>query len=689
MRKQTYLIRKGARYHFRRRLPSAGSDNGALTLSLHTSDPDEARRLARRLAVRWDEIAMLEGQKINRGYLTVAEQMAIFRAGLEEELAIAVSDLAAPRKLQSSDLGFGELFIAAYQAILLVPADADHVPAQVVDTVANGWSQKDRAALEALLDVFVRPDEIKETRIVGALQHVGAPVCENTIHEARASLLRGMIEAQRRASLFHHPLMQARGDAVAGLLDDNLVFEARRSQLPNIAYPSNHTVGEQTHTLPVSEGNLFFARVTKVRFSEQVDQLHDNLFADRGWQPDDGKTKHMLEAFAWLTGDKAMSDYEPSDIDTYVRRMALIPASFRWGQLHRSGPMAEPFDLSAFPKPKASDRRSDRTINSHLSKLEAAAQILKKTYWLPKQGFGQVMDFEEARKSIVHDDNDPPRMPLTEENLKVLYGLPLWQGGGGTLARLKQAARPKIYQDAAYWVPLLGTYAGMSREEACGLEQIDLELDAQTPYVLVQANMTKAKDGETPAGLKRSSRRRALPLHPELLRLGFARYCDAVATEGRDMIFPELYGELDDHGEFVRWTKAGGPKFYSVAWRPIIDAAHAILPLPKTSGGKHADFHSQRTFHYSAMAAEGVSESLLARHAGHSQRTTGGRHYNRRALALGEEKELSSRLEVLEREVPNVTAHVPAPDEANLLHVNKRSRVGSAKGRNASTRFLA
>ncbi|OBX19909.1 hypothetical protein A9995_04995 [Erythrobacter sp. QSSC1-22B] len=50
MRKQTYLIRKGARYHFRRRLPSYGSDNGAITLSLNTADPAEARRLTRRLA---------------------------------------------------------------------------------------------------------------------------------------------------------------------------------------------------------------------------------------------------------------------------------------------------------------------------------------------------------------------------------------------------------------------------------------------------------------------------------------------------------------------------------------------------------------------------------------------------------------------------------------------------------------
>lgn len=230
-------------------------------------------------------------------------------------------------------------------------------------------------------------------------------------------------------------------------------------------------------------------------------------------------------------------------------------------------------------------------------------------------------------------------------------------------------------------MPLLGTHAGMSREEACGLEQIDLGFDAETPYVLVQANMTKSDDGETPGGLKRSSCKRALPLYPELLRLGFERYCEAVGADGWAMLFPELYGEMNDEGEFVRWTKAGGPKFYSVAWRPIIDAAHAILPLPKTSGGKYADFHSQRTFHYSAMAAKAVSEALLARHVGYSQRTTGGRNYNRRALAMGLENELDERRVVLMREVPDVTGHVPAPDNANLLHVNKRSRLNEGAQR--------
>lgn len=269
------------------------------------------------------------------------------------------------------------------------------------------------------------------------------------------------------------------------------------------------------------------------------------------------------------------------------------------------------------------------------------------------------------------------------------YGLPLWQGGGGCNARVKPAQTPTIYQDAAYWVPLLGTYAGMSREEACGLELADIEMAATTPYILVQANMTKSKDGVTPAGLKRSSRRRALPLHPGLLRLGFAEYVAAIAAEGWDKLFPEIYGQLDRDGQYVRWKKPGGPKFYGSAWRYIIDAAHAIEPLPQTSAGKHADFHSQRTFHYSVMAGEGVSAALLASHVGHSGRTTGDKNYNRRALALGEETELAERLIVMAREVPNVTGHVPRPGRVRLLHLNKRSRVGSAPGRNAADRFLA
>lgn len=624
----------------------------------------------------------------SRSNLTVEERAAIFRAGMEAELAIAVGDLLAPRRVSDGQPGFQKIMAGAYSAILNVAADPDGVPDEIVNQVTKGdWTDEERNLVRQMLAAFVTPAEINAARLEAALRKVGAPVSETTKHEARASLLRGMIEAQRRAELFHHPLIEASGDQLAGLLDDSLVMEARRGQLsalhaPQVPTPASNQTAEQAPT------SLLFARVTEIRFSEQIDDLVGKMFADNKWKPDDGRTKHMLEAFAWLTGDKKMSDYEPEDADEFVRRMARIPLGFKWGKLNASGGMAVPFSLSAFPEVQGKDRRADRTINSYLTKMEAAAKILKKSHWLPKQGFGQIMDFKDPRKKIEGDPSEPERVPLTEENLRTLYGLPLWQGGGGALKRLHIVEKPVVYQDAAYWVPLLGTYAGMSREEACGLELIDVEVEVETPYILVRENMTKTKDGVTPAGLKRKSRRRALPLHSEILRLGFAEYVMAVRGEGRKSLFLELYSKQKTSGDYKRWGKPGGPQFYARAWRGMIDACHSILPLPMTAGGKHADYHSQRTFHYSAMASEGVSEALLARHIGHSARTTGGKNYNRRALVIGEETELAERLEVLEREVPIVTDHVPAPEKINLLHFNHRSRVGSAKGREASRYFL-
>jgi hypothetical protein len=572
MRKQTYLIRKGARYHFRRRLPAGSGDNGALTLSLHTADPAEARRLARRLAVRWDEIAMIEGQRIESGNLTLAELQAIFRVGLEEELAIAVRDLAAPRKFQASDLGFGDLFIAAYEAILQVRADADHVPGEVLDTVAKDWSQKDRDALETMLAVFVPPDDIKESQIISALQQVGARVCDNTIHEARASLLRGMIEAHKRAKLFHHPLMQARGDVIGSLLDNDLVLEARRSQLPSFA-PHSRTA--------ISEHPGIYTQQTHLRFSEIIKPTLKALHEAKGWNPDNGQRQAIAERFAWLTGDKVLSDYHEGDIQSFFNRMMNVPTDFRWGKLGKEGAMAYPYEPDDVPSPGADNKRNPRTMNRDLSVLQRISEYLGKTHWRSPYTKELQMNFLEAAITVEHDPGDPRRVPWTPGHLRSLYGLPLWQGGGGSTKRLKPAKRPQVYQDAAYWVPLIATYTGLAREEACGLEVIDFNFKCEVPYLLVQANMTRSKDGIKPGGLKRKSRHRAMPLHPQLLRLGLANYVEAIASEQGSQpakvtpIFPELYSDdakFSAHGEII--PQRGGEAF--LCYRLVLpDGCHA------------------------------------------------------------------------------------------------------------------
>ena len=640
---------------------------------------------------------MLMTSKFDRGHLRIDEQQALFRQGLKDELARATAHITAPIGAARTDEHNHKIMAAAYRIIARVAHDTQGIGLDIIETeIDEGWTDKEIQLLRRTLQFLVTPMTVSRTTALESIEALGTPVNDATCKEARSHLLRGYAEAHSRVEEAMRSGLDVARIGPHQLLDEDWPAVLRPATSISVPQPPAPQSPAAPQSLPADitppqkeEGNLFFAKTTKVRFSEQLDELHDAVFEANGWQADNGKTRHMLEAFAWLTGDKPMSDYGPADIDEYVRRLGRIPKGFDWGRLYEKGAMAEPFDPVSYPPLAISERRTDRTINSHLTKLQAASKILKKTYWLHRQGFGLVMDFQEARKRIEVDDSDPKRMPMTEANLVALYGLPLWQGGGGRNARVKPVRNPTIYQDAAYWVPLLGTYAGMSREEACGIELADVEISAATPYILVQANMTKSKDGVTPAGLKRSSRRRALPLHPQLLRLGFADYVAAIAAEGWDRLFPELYGEFDENGQYVRWKKPGGPKFYGTAWRYMIDAAHAVESLPQTSAGKHADFHSQRTFHYSVMAGEGVSAALLARHVGHSGRTTGDRNYNRRALAFGEETELAERLAVLVREVPNVTNHVPTPIRVNLLHLNKRSRVGSAPGRNAADRFLA
>lgn len=456
MRRRTYLIRKGARYHFRRRLPFDYDCNRPITIALNTAEPAEARRLASRLAVRWDEVAMYAGYNFERSALTREEQRSLFRKALEDELLHATRD-----PLPMTGTGHPsthKILAAAYDVVRLVSPGATSIHADDIDAVIGvSWTEEERRLLARTLSLMITPKIIGWGTAARELKELGVPVNNGTLHEARSTMLRGRAEAQKRACLSEHPLIAATGDPGFYLADDALVAEARKSDLPQAPAP----------TQPVSRtapAHVLFSEATTVRFSEQLDDLEAAMFELNGWQPDNGKIRLMLETFAWLTGDKAMSDYRPADIPAYVRNLRNIPTDFLWGRLGKAGGMAMPFDPQKFAQKIPADRRrSARTINSHLTKMAAASEILKRSFWLPRAGFGNVMDFHDCRLKVDDDPASPKRVPWTPSHLRVMYGLPLWQGGGGANQRVKTSSAPVIYQDAAYWVPLLGTYTGLAR----------------------------------------------------------------------------------------------------------------------------------------------------------------------------------------------------------------------------------
>ena len=232
-----------------------------------------------------------------------------------------------------------------------------------------------------------------------------------------------------------------------------------------------------------------------------------------------------------------------------------------------------------------------------------------------------------------------------------------------------------MWHDASYWVPLIAAYSYMSREEICGLEIIDVLIDAPVPFFAVRKNMTKSLDGVTRAGLKTKNRNRVVPIHPELLRLGLANYVQAIMAEGHVSLFPELYrSDL---------STRGGKRFWSSSFRYQVDAVAAKIELPATSKGKEADFHSFRTFGGSQFEASDTKQLTVDRILGHAPSGTGPRKYSRLRFSVDEEEYLTGLRSILISVAPIVT-HSLAPQPMKLLTLQDRARTGSAPGRRAS-----
>jgi hypothetical protein len=303
--------------------------------------------------------------------------------------------------------------------------------------------------------------------------------------------------------------------------------------------------------------------------------------------------------------------------------------------------------------------------------MSTVARHLEQTAWKPRFPGAKVMDFSGATVAIKESDSSDLRPPWTTAHLKCLFSSRLYTGGGAGKRRLKEAEYGgQVWHDAAYFAPLLWYYTHACREEICGLEVADVTIDHPVPHIDVRDNLTRGRDGEK-AGEKRLARRRKLPIHPELIRLGFLDYVEAIRAEGHAALFPELY---------LFEAKRGGAQFYDRAWRYMVEGIGDQMPLPKNERGKIPDIHSIRSLGSSFYEVDGVNEIMRADIMGHARQGTNAKHYSKRMQTEGLEVVLSERLAFVQRYVPIITQHLHhAP--IRLLPIEQRSRVGSGRHR--------
>lgn len=127
------------------------------------------------------------------------------------------------------------------------------------------------------------------------------------------------------------------------------------------------------------------------------------------------------------------------------------------------------------------------------------------------------------------------RLPPTGQMLADLFGLPLFTSY--SLPVRKNAGR-----DAAYWVPILGYFTGARLTELVQLLTDDVNQEGD----LWCLEFTVREDWQS---LKNKPSFRRIPLHPELIRLGFVEYVQAMKQAGHRRLFPVVpVSEINNAG---------------------------------------------------------------------------------------------------------------------------------------------
>lgn len=205
--------------------------------------------------------------------------------------------------------------------------------------------------------------------------------------------------------------------------------------------------------------------------------------------------------------------------------------------------------------------RTPKTARDRLTQIKSLLKFAAETLeWIPKQPW---------RGIDIKAPTTNKRRPWTDEELRTLFASPLHTSYA--LPEVRYGGR-----DAAYWIPLLCAYTGARLGELCQLRTADVQM-VEAINVLVLTD-----DGEGQS-IKSEAGHRTVPIHSELVRLGFLEYVGRTKATGCDSLWPSLplrKGKPSDY--FGRWFREHclplGLKPRSHYWR------HTVRPLMRRAG---------------------------------------------------------------------------------------------------------
>jgi integrase len=173
------------------------------------------------------------------------------------------------------------------------------------------------------------------------------------------------------------------------------------------------------------------------------------------------------------------------------------------------------------------------------------------------------------------------RLPYDDSDLEALFSSPVYRGRERPLA---------AGGEAAFWLPLMALFMG------CRLEELGQALVVDVVKVGNVLSLD-INDRDSGKSVKAVSSRRMVPIHPELLRLGFEAYVESLGEGGR--LFPDLqqarYGKwtVGYSKWWGRWARSNGVEDR----RKVFHSFRHTFKAACRRGGIHEETHDLLTGH--------------------------------------------------------------------------------------------
>lgn len=276
----------------------------------------------------------------------------------------------------------------------------------------------------------------------------------------------------------------------------------------------------------------------------------------------------------------------------YQDTMMKLPVHFRTKKEYRGKSLEEILSMEV-----------EQTLSP--STLDKAFTMVKSLFtWMVKRGIVEknIADVLEApqQKKLARELRDP----FDKEDLKKLVEGLHEAGLKGTLK-----GKPE-----RFWIPLVALFSGMRLNEICQLHTEDVREDQETGiwYFRVEPDDIGGKRVKNKASI------RSIPIHAELIRLGFLDYYKSVVESGTPRLWMNLTKGKNGYGRCFQDWFLGTTRYPG-----------GFLRAHVSTGKGKKDFHSFRHTFRNELKQKLVDATVANELLGHAQGSIGLDRYGK------------------------------------------------------------